>query len=284
MDSQNYQNYQYKKLFLIQVSACTAETITYPIDYIKTLIQVNQKKITFSETIMSISHTQNKLQVYNGLKPALLRHSIYSMLRISIYENLRDHMITGKGELSMKHKYLIGGLSGGLAQLIASPCDLLKIRYITNLKTQKNITIPQTIRNIYSENGIRGLWKGAGPNVSRAVLVNFGELATYDQSKQFIKKELHLEDNTPLHVFASICSGFVASLCCTPADVIKSRIMQTTNPYSGVTDCIVRTVNEEGFMSLYKGFYPIWFRLAPWQLIFWVTYEKLRIESGLESF
>ena len=284
MDSQNYQNYQYKKLFLIQVSACTAETITYPIDYIKTLIQVNQKKITFSETIMSISHTQNKFQVYNGLKPALLRHSIYSMLRISIYENLRDHMITGKGELSIKHKYLIGGLSGGLAQLIASPCDLLKIRYITNLKTQKNITIPQTIRNIYSENGIRGLWKGAGPNVSRAVLVNFGELATYDQSKQFIKKELHLEDNTPLHVLSSICSGFVASLCCTPADVIKSRIMQTKNPYSGVTDCIVRTVNEEGFMSLYKGFYPIWFRLAPWQLIFWVTYEKLRIESGLESF
>ena len=40
---------------------------------------------------------------------------------------------------TMKHKYLIGGLSGGIAQLIASPCDLLKIRYITNLKTQKNI-------------------------------------------------------------------------------------------------------------------------------------------------
>ena len=99
-----------------------------------------------------------------------------------------------------------------------------------------------------------------------------------------IKKNLHLEDNTPLHVLSSICSGFVASACCTPADVIKSRIMQVNNPYHGITDCIVRTVNEEGIMSLYKGFYPIWFRLAPWQLIFWTTYEKLRIVSGLESF
>ena len=83
---------------------------------------------------------------------------------------------------------------------------------------------------------------------------------------------------------SSICSGFVASLCCTPADVIKSRIMQSNSPYNGIGDCIYKTVTEEGFISLYKGFYPIWFRLAPWQLIFWVSYEKLRITSGLESF
>ena len=74
---------------------------------------------------------------------------------------------------------------------------------------------------------------------------------------------------------SSICSGFIASLCCTPADVIKSRIMQTNSPYKGLTDCIYKTVTEEGILSLYKGFYPIWFRLAPWQLIFWVSYEKL---------
>jgi len=60
--------------------------------------------------------------------------------------------------------------------------------------------------------------------------------------------------------------------------------MQTNSPYKGMCDCLIRTIREEGVITLYKGFYPIWFRLAPWQLIFWVSYEKLRIISGLETF
>ena len=274
----------YKKLLLIQTSACIAETSTFPIDYVKTLMQVNQQKTSFFNIISNISLSENKLQIYNGLKPALLRHSIYTMMRINIYEHLRDTMTTSDGKLSTPNRYLIGGVSGGVSQLVASPCDLLKIRYITNIKNQNQITLRGTIKQIYNENGVKGLWKGATPNISRAVLVNLGELATYDQSKQYIKKTLHLEDNTPLHILSSACSGLVASLCCTPADVIKSRMMQSNSPYNGMGDCIINTVRNEGILSLYKGFFPIWFRLAPWQLIFWVSYERLRIVSGLESF
>ena len=28
--------------------------------------------------------------------------------------------------------------------------------------------------------------------------------------------------------------------------------------------------------ALYKGFMPVWLRLAPWQIIFWTSYEQLR--------
>ena len=180
----------YKKIFLIQASAGIAETITFPIDYVKTLMQINQQKTPFFKVMCNVYQSDNKLQIYNGLKPALLRHSIYTMMRINIYEHLRDTMKTSDGKISMPSKYLIGGLSGGLSQLVASPCDLLKIRYITNIKNETNITIPKTIKQIYTENGIKGLWKGATPNISRAVLVNLGELATYDQSKQYIKKKI----------------------------------------------------------------------------------------------
>ena len=44
----------YKKLFLIQISASLAETITYPIDYVKTLIQINNKNTSFTEIIWNI--------------------------------------------------------------------------------------------------------------------------------------------------------------------------------------------------------------------------------------
>ena len=48
---------------------------------------------------------------------------------------------------------MIGGVSGGVAQFIASPCDLIKIRYITN---SNNISISKTIKQIYTEGGIQG--------------------------------------------------------------------------------------------------------------------------------
>ena len=268
----------FKKIFLIQTSACLAEIGTYPIDYIKTRMQINSQKMDSYSILRSLK--KDPLQIYDGLKPALFRHCIYTMLRINIYENLRDSS-TNKNGLTIGEKFMIGGISGGVAQFIASPCDLIKIRYITD---SNNISISKTIKQIYIEGGIQGLWRGVVPNVSRGMLVNIAELATYDHSKGFIKKSFDMKDSTPLHVSASLCSGLVSTIFCTPADVIKSRIMQTNSPYKGLTDCIYKTVSEEGILSMYKGFCPIWFRLAPWQLIFWVSYEKLRFISGLESF
>ena len=45
-----------------------------------------------------------------------------------------------------------------------------------------------------------------------------------------------------------------------------------------------QTLRAEGWRGLYAGFLPTWARLAPWQLTFWVTYEQLRMWSGLSSF
>jgi len=247
-------------------------------------MQINPTKMSFFDITRTIVQ-EDKFMMYNGLKPALLRHCIYTISRINLYENLRDTLCKEtKENKKFAKKYVLGGLSGGIAQFISSPFDLLKIRYITNSNLSQRTTILRTVREMVNDTGIRGLWRGATPNVSRAVLVNFGELATYEQAKYTIQNYLQIPNSTPLHVMSSICSGFVSSCLCTPADVIKSRMMQTNSPYKGIGDCITKTVIEEGFISLYKGFYPIWFRLAPWQLTFWVSYEKLRMISGLEAF
>tara|TARA_B100001559_G_scaffold121910_1_gene102592 strand:+ start:81 stop:920 length:840 start_codon:yes stop_codon:yes gene_type:complete len=273
-----------KNIGLIQVSACISETCTYPIDYIKTLLQINKTGKFSTYFIKSIK--TNKFQIYTGLKPALIRHSIYTASRVNLYEILRENKYLQKhiNSNNFSYKFLIGGLSGGISQLIASPFDLLKIRYITNSKNNIHLSIYKTIHSIIDENGVKGLWKGATPNISRAVLVNLGELATYDHSKKFIKKTTHLPDGLLIHFCSSICSGFAAAICCTPADVIKSRLMKTNSEYKGILDCFTKTVKNEGFRALYKGFIPVWLRLAPWQIIFWTSYEQLRKLNGVKGF
>jgi solute carrier family 25 uncoupling protein 27 len=61
-------------------------------------------------------------------------------------------------------------------------------------------------------------------------------------------------------------------------DVVKTRLMsQPANAkiYSGMLDCAVKTVRGEGLMALYKGFLPAYARLAPWQLVFFLSFETL---------
>ena len=64
------------------------------------------------------------------------------------------------------------------------------------------------------------------------------------------------------HLCSAICSGFVASLCSTPADVAKSRIMAQAPlpdgslPYNGTLDCWRKVVANEGPMALWTADKP----------------------------
>jgi solute carrier family 25 uncoupling protein 27 len=85
-------------------------------------------------------------------------------------------------------------------------------------------------------------------------------------------------------------AGLTAAIMGTPADVVKTRVMNqpTKNGvgiyYKNSFDCLQKTVNNEGFWALYKGFLPIWMRLGPWSLTFWVTFEWIRGVMGVSSF
>lgn len=54
--------------------------------------------------------------------------------------------------------------------------------------------------------------------------------------------------------------------------------------YKNSLDCLVKTVHNEGFWALYKGFIPCWLRMGPWSLTFWLTYEQIRNLCGTSAF
>jgi len=112
-------------------------------------------------------------------------------------------------------------------------------------------------KKIVSESGVRGLWKGSIPNVQRAALVNLGDLTTYDTAKQVIMHKTGLPDSHLLHClsrytfivfiilhkllrflsviyYSSICAGLVAATLGTPADVVKTRVMNQPTDKNGM--------------------------------------------------
>ncbi|GFT01493.1 mitochondrial uncoupling protein 4 [Nephila pilipes] len=298
-------------------AATVAETATYPLDITKTRLQI-QGETAVNKCSGANAHVCNKVKtrgmfhtaigivqeeglfkLWQGVTPAIYRHLVYSGCRMTFYEVFREKLLKTKTNNSpvLWKSILCGSASGALGQFLASPTDLVKVQMQMEGRRRLEGHPPRVkstwhaFQKIIAESGIRGLWKGWVPNVQRAALVNMGDLTTYEKSKHFILTNSNLKDNWLTHMLASSCSGLIAATLGTPADVVKTRIMnQPTDStgkglfYKSSIDCLIKTVQEEGFMALYKGFVPIWTRMAPWSITFWVTYEELRRISGVSSF
>lgn len=118
------------KIFLSSISAAVAETATFPIDAVKTRLQLHGEALPGPHAAtatptgafrvardMLAREKGGVLGMYRGLPPAVLRHLVYTPLRITAYENLRG---AGAGD-SLLGRALSGGVSGVLAQVGGRP-------------------------------------------------------------------------------------------------------------------------------------------------------------------
>ncbi|PSS28756.1 Mitochondrial uncoupling protein [Actinidia chinensis var. chinensis] len=290
------------KVLLTSLSAMAAETTTFPIDMTKTRLQLHGESLSSARPTSAfgvatdILRREGPLGLYKGLTPAIIRHLFYTPIRIVGYEHLRNTFVPNDRSLSLSSKALIGGISGVIAQVIASPADLVKVRMQADGRMVSQGLQPRysgpfdALNKILRTEGFVGLWKGVFPNVQRAFLVNMGELACYDHAKRFVIQNQLAADNIYAHTVASIMSGLSATALSCPADVVKTRMMNQTVSEEGKVkyrnsyDCLSKTVRVEGLRALWKGFFPTWARLGPWQFVFWVSYEKFRQIAGLSSF
>lgn len=292
-----------QKFCLTGAASMCAESVTFPIDMTKTRLQLQGEagftgtKFGFAGMLGNIVKTEGITGLYAGMAPAVARHIPYTGFRAIGYEYIRKLFC---GDDASKATFLAkaasGMTAGGIGQAIAVPLDLIKVRMMGDgrlvaagkLSKARYTGLIDAFRTILKTEGLRGMYVGCVPAIQRAALVNLGELTTYDTAKTYFVAIFG--DNLKCHICSAVCSGFFASLCSTPADVAKSRIMnQAKNPdgsatYKGTLDCWVKTVRGEGFVALYKGFFPGWLRLGPWQLVFWCAYEQLRIATGIGGF
>ena len=91
-----------------------------------------------------------------------------------------------------------------------------------------------------------------------------------------------------VHFASSFIAGFFATTASSPFDMVKSRYMNQTFSSSGEgllyrssIDCLFKTVRNEGFLALMKGWTAQFFRLGPHSILMFVFVEQFRRFSGL---
>jgi hypothetical protein len=143
------------------------------------------------------------------------------------------------------------------------------------------------VGQMYQDQGLKGFYRGMNVNIMRAIVLNATKMGVYDVAKGKVVENTGWARNSPKTAF---CSSFVAGffMTCTvaPFDRLRTKLMnQPTNKkvYSGLADCFVKTVRQEGPLSLWKGFIPIWARFAPMATLQLLTIEFLYASFGFKS-
>lgn len=219
--------------------------------------------------------------LFDGISGTWLRQMSYSMCRFWAYDESKKILGAGKDAPAWKLA-AAGSMAGGIAGFIGNPGELVMVRLQSDLAKppEKRFNYKHCFDALFRmarEEGMSSFGRGVGPNVFRAVLMNASQLASYDFFKAELLKTKYFEDNIYCHFMASLAAGTVATTVCSPADVLKSRIMSASGPGSTSTMAMIRqSMKNEGPMFMFKGWVPAWTRLQPTTVLIFLTLEQLK--------
>jgi dicarboxylate transporter 10 len=92
--------------------------------------------------------------------------------------------------------------------------------------------------------------------------MNSSQLVSYDFFKDLLLTNNLLSDGMPLHLVSSAAAGTVATTICAPADVVKSRVMNTKPGGQGPVALLAENFKKEGPRFLFRGWLPAWSELC----------------------
>ena len=149
------------------------------------------------------------------------------------------------------------------------------------------LSLAGTAKDLFKNQGIAGFYRGIDSNVARAMVLNGTKMACYDQMKGIVVDTTGLPKSHLAVQFLAACSaGFFMTCTVSPFDMVRTRLMNQpadAKIYNNALDCIVKIVNNEGPLVLWRGFIPIWSRFAPTTTLQLVVFEQLRTLMGMKS-
>ncbi|OPJ82160.1 brain mitochondrial carrier protein 1 isoform B [Patagioenas fasciata monilis] len=282
------------------LASMVAEFGTFPVDLTKTRLQVQGQSADarFREVryrgmfhaLFRICREEGGRALYSGIAPALLRQASYGTIKIGIYQSLKGLFVDRMEDETLLINVICGVVSGVISSAIANPTDVLKIRMQAQGSLFQGGMIGSFI-DIYQQEDVccrqdavqRQIRpEGVLPTAQRAAIVVGVELPVYDITKKHLILSGLMGDTIFAHFVSSFTCGLAGAIASNPVDVVRTRMMNqraivgNTELYRGTLDGLVKTWKSEGFFALYKGFWPNWLRLGPWNIIFFITYEQLK--------
>ncbi|XP_021237584.1 mitochondrial 2-oxoglutarate/malate carrier protein [Numida meleagris] len=269
-----------------------ATVFVQPLDLVKNRMQLSGAGARTREyrssfhALGSILRHEGVRGIYTGLSAGLLRQATYTTTRLGMYTVLLERLSGADGTPpGFLTKAAVGMSAGATGAFVGTPAEVALIRMTADgrlppAERRGYRNVFDALLRIVREEGVLTLWRGCGPTMARAVVVNAAQLASYSQSKQFLLDSGYFRDDILCHFCASMISGLVTTAASMPVDIAKTRIqnMRTIDgkpEYRNGLDVLLKVVRHEGFFSLWKGFTPYYARLGPHTVLTFIFLEQM---------
>jgi len=302
-----------RQMLAAALSCGMANSTTNPFDVAKTRLQTDALLGSSSRNYPTLRDTMIRTYAEEGivgiwmpgLLAATLREFTYSGVRMGLYKpvrNLLDDYLGGaqSSDSTASSKVVSGLVCGVIGSAFSTPIDAVKIIFQREpwytdkasglylhgpLKgTKPSFSNSFTaLYGLYYQGGMRRLYNGLSPNVLRAAINTCGQLSSYDQTKQMMRNRGY-QESFGLHAFSGTVSAFVATTVVVPIDLCKTRIMADPQRkvFKNPLQCLVLTVRMDGLATLFRGWFPLFYRQAPNFVFAFILLEQFRILLGLD--
>ncbi|KAG7882739.1 hypothetical protein KL938_003162 [Ogataea parapolymorpha] len=181
-----------------------------------------------------------------------------------------------------------GGIAGALSRTAVSPMERVKVLQQVQGSTNSYQGVFGSVRQIWREEGYRGLYRGNGINCIRVIPYSAVQYASYQRLKRFLARP-DGSLSTESRLVAGTVAGFLSVLVSYPMDLVKTRLSvqtaQLRNLKSrasiekppGMWQSLVNIYrNEGGIPALYRGIMPTSWGVAPYTALNFTMYESMK--------
>lgn len=163
------------------------------------------------------------------------------------------------------------------AGLLAGAVEaLLVVVPVETIKTkciQLKLPLRQGLREIFLMQGIRGMYEGVVATVMKQSSNHGLRFLWYYEYKRFVTHDGRYV-LTPIWAFlGGMTAGIFSALGNQPVDVIKTKMQGVRVEYTSTWDCIYQTSQKEGIAGFYTGILPRLSRVIPGQGIIFMSFE-----------
>ncbi|VEU20302.1 DEKNAAC101231 [Brettanomyces naardenensis] len=198
----------FEKLVAGGIAGFASVLVTYPMDLVKTRLSIQtatslknlndstavirQKPLGMYGSLKDIYKNEGGFRaLYRGLMPTSCGVAPYVGLNFAIYESMKE-AIDEKYRSNPIVILTMGALSGGIAQTMVYPFDILRRRFqVATLKGGKmGFQYKSTwdaLRTIVVKEGVKGLFRGWQANMWKIMPSMAVQWASYDLIKEFLK-------------------------------------------------------------------------------------------------
>jgi len=258
--------------------AVIANTLVYPLDLIKTRLQVQVKQSPTSkypnpadhehynsamDAIRKVVANEGVAGLYAGMAGSLLGVASTNFAYFYWYTFVRGLYITNRSVTAPPGTAVelsLGAVAGALAQLFTIPVAVVTTRQQTMSKPERKGLIETGMDVINGEDGWTGLWRGLRASLVLVInpSITYGAYQRLKDGMYPGKKTLN-----PMEAFLlGSMSKILATIATQPLIVAKVGLQskpppaRNGKPFKSFTEVMYYIVEHEGPMGLFKGIGP----------------------------